>query len=672
MTLTELDQVVFCIYPDFEAVSNEFSKQTKLTEKDFVLMQLEKYYQAVQDILRSENYRWHDCGLQWKVVDGVRSPFQSFLSAHVVFGDSMEDEWFCVKLLLQLTASFPSLVASIFDSDGEFMLIEAAEVLPRWLEPETAKNRVFIAEGKVQLVSPNICPSTPDLQTALKLVRAGGCEAADAIQKIILSRASQPQMLHKARLRLPEKILKLLGKDGGALLGPALSAFYNRSPEGMRICTEMPCFNPTDEPQYESTLSLTRIQFAQLLCQEFTAPANDKVNFALEQCADPVAAELGMKLTCGFEMLMQPGRKTYLERSPFSEPITIQQRITELLDSAVSCELIINDEPADGLEWMRVDEAALQEQLNKAFANASLNPDEEDELLESWTAEYEGTRATVDGMKREVAELDGIVEKMKTLLQSASNYEGIDCEDSDDSEDSESFSEDSEDDSVSDDDEFIEREIFEAINFDPDLLMKIIEVNAHMGADSSDFLQKFQEFQAKNPVEGTNKSAAKQKGLADIDPAKVAEARKSARQERVNGQPLTETERSARVPETHEAVVDYSVDEDDDEDDDELDEKAQDELIYGKPVAESKREALQEVSDCDDSDFESYTRAMDAELREALQAADHFDLDDAQLKAALASGLLQAADASRGQTSSGPVETVLASLKEQLPVPFRK
>ena len=34
------------------------------------------------------------------------------------------------------------IFSSIEDSDGEFLLIEAAYHLPKWLEPETSTNRV--------------------------------------------------------------------------------------------------------------------------------------------------------------------------------------------------------------------------------------------------------------------------------------------------------------------------------------------------------------------------------------------------------------------------------------------------------------------------------------------------------------------------------------------------
>ena len=57
------------------------------------------------------------------------------------FGDNLEDEWFVAWLLRELTARLPGLAARAWDNDGEFLLIEAAYALPRWLKPETAANR---------------------------------------------------------------------------------------------------------------------------------------------------------------------------------------------------------------------------------------------------------------------------------------------------------------------------------------------------------------------------------------------------------------------------------------------------------------------------------------------------------------------------------------------------
>jgi hypothetical protein len=58
------------------------------------------------------------------------------------YGDSVEDEWLIVYILRELSNRFPELWIKIVDTDGEFLLIEAANALPRWLNPEIADNRV--------------------------------------------------------------------------------------------------------------------------------------------------------------------------------------------------------------------------------------------------------------------------------------------------------------------------------------------------------------------------------------------------------------------------------------------------------------------------------------------------------------------------------------------------
>ncbi|XP_064788657.1 protein ecdysoneless homolog [Oncorhynchus masou masou] len=69
-----------------------------------------------------------------------------------VFGDSVEDEWFILYLLLQITQAFPELAARLEYNDGEFLLIEAADYLPKWLNPESCGNRVFLYRGELYIL----------------------------------------------------------------------------------------------------------------------------------------------------------------------------------------------------------------------------------------------------------------------------------------------------------------------------------------------------------------------------------------------------------------------------------------------------------------------------------------------------------------------------------------
>ena len=75
----------------------------------------------------------------------LRGLGRSILKGRTSYGDSVEDEWLIVYLLRELSKDFPETWIRIVDSDGEFLLIEAANVLPRWLNPEVADNRVSAA-----------------------------------------------------------------------------------------------------------------------------------------------------------------------------------------------------------------------------------------------------------------------------------------------------------------------------------------------------------------------------------------------------------------------------------------------------------------------------------------------------------------------------------------------
>lgn len=47
-----------------------------------------------------------------------------------------------VYMLRELTKKHKNVWAKVGDSDGQFLLVEAAGVLPAWLEPDIADNRV--------------------------------------------------------------------------------------------------------------------------------------------------------------------------------------------------------------------------------------------------------------------------------------------------------------------------------------------------------------------------------------------------------------------------------------------------------------------------------------------------------------------------------------------------
>ena len=142
-----------------------------------------------------EGYIWQKDPFQLEVVAATppgtsRSGAPAHLAGVTRFGDNVEDEWFIVWMLRELTRAFPALAARVWDDDGEFLLIETAFHLPRWLKPETAANRVWLCGGEMRVVPPEADARRrvgagarrarrPSVEAALWLARGGdGAEGA--------------------------------------------------------------------------------------------------------------------------------------------------------------------------------------------------------------------------------------------------------------------------------------------------------------------------------------------------------------------------------------------------------------------------------------------------------------------------------------------------------------
>ncbi|KAJ4291527.1 hypothetical protein N0V88_006124 [Collariella sp. IMI 366227] len=115
-------------------------------EKTDSLPSLEAIRKAAEKKLDeiAKDYIWQrdPFKLETKIQKGLGMPY---LHGTTHYGDNVEDEWLIVYLLRELTKSFPNLWVRIFDSDGEFLLIEAAKVTPPWLSPENDTNRKYPA-----------------------------------------------------------------------------------------------------------------------------------------------------------------------------------------------------------------------------------------------------------------------------------------------------------------------------------------------------------------------------------------------------------------------------------------------------------------------------------------------------------------------------------------------
>ncbi|KAF9147732.1 hypothetical protein BG015_010584 [Linnemannia schmuckeri] len=317
-----------------------------------------------------EDYIWHKDAFSLTITSGQgKGPTgQPYLRGQTRFGDSIDDEWIVVHLLREITKRIPGSIARVQDNDGEFLLIEAADHIPAWLDSENSDNRVFIYQGNLHIIPiattadekkafPTILGSksrSPKLQDSLELIRSTTTTATGFPQISTLASTKIQQVAfgpllpdsqdlpfaqrkiqeqrHYARCQIPVQVARIL-KARPELVTRAVEAFYTRDAVAMAVCSRMSKFLPTPAPAVPSSstpmtasggaqnlgknetpfvttaVCFTKTCYAQLMGQQFQPPKIwDGIvpPSNLEDAQDHQKvreAELGMKLTCGFEIL---------------------------------------------------------------------------------------------------------------------------------------------------------------------------------------------------------------------------------------------------------------------------------------------------------------------------------------------------------------------------------
>uniref|UniRef100_A0A1B6M0R2 Uncharacterized protein n=1 Tax=Graphocephala atropunctata TaxID=36148 RepID=A0A1B6M0R2_9HEMI len=225
------------------------------------------------------------------------------------YGDNIEDEWFIVFLLLEATRAVPGLVVRVVDSDGEFLLIEAADHLPAWATPEACDRRVYLYQGAVHLV-----PGEQELtvEDAVAMVRSQSDRtlASDAVQAAVNARVDRyPQCitesLHCCNVVVPVGVAALL-KARPTLVAPAVTAFCHRDPIDLKVCRAMRYFPP--EQCVKVRVTFTKCLYAMLMHQKFVPDRRTGWSLPPPTDAAYAAKLLGIKLACGFEILVSQSK----------------------------------------------------------------------------------------------------------------------------------------------------------------------------------------------------------------------------------------------------------------------------------------------------------------------------------------------------------------------------
>ncbi|KAG7120696.1 Protein ecdysoneless like protein [Verticillium longisporum] len=238
------------------------------------------------------------------------------------YGDSVEDEWLIVFLLRKLSLVNPNLWIRIFDSDGEFLLIEAANVLPAWLNPEMDRNRAWLHQGKLHIIPLNDKRSNKilSLPDALAFIRSSPKSLvqsdlidAEAFYRLEKYPEHMATSLHRSLVTIPRKLALALHEVPKAM-APAVEAFYLRDPIALQPFLSSSAdlhFPPRDLVTVSATF--TRVLFAQLRSQRFDLPQPwaDLVQRAPDDQARR-RLDTGAKLACGFDMMVKRLERTDL------------------------------------------------------------------------------------------------------------------------------------------------------------------------------------------------------------------------------------------------------------------------------------------------------------------------------------------------------------------------
>ncbi|CAI5723174.1 unnamed protein product [Hyaloperonospora brassicae] len=328
----------------------------------------------------TKRFLWHKHAFHLEVTRTRNGRY--ILSGSSLVGDAIQDEWVVAKLVFDITNKFPGVVGRIVDSDGELLLIESAEALPDWVNPEHCDRRVFVLHGKLHLAPPapaNRSGKEGELfdDDALEQVldTSVKTKASAAVQQLIQRKLDQvPAYMREnrqaVRCLLPEKAARVIAVNKH-LVGPAVEAFYYREPkQAGLVCGKMATFMPAGEEVVEVRVTFSRAMFAQLKQQTFFPPkvflrrdaryhVKEKAKDAEAADRDAQAGDLGVKLACGLELLYIGDSEDQLGK-PWKQIIeeALQQTGVELSTQPI--------EPDDDDSWLYIHPDTMESRLERA------------------------------------------------------------------------------------------------------------------------------------------------------------------------------------------------------------------------------------------------------------------------------------------------------------------
>ncbi|XP_037931357.1 protein ecdysoneless [Teleopsis dalmanni] len=320
----EDDYIEYFVYPQLpETVVNSAENSAAVTEvENFMQDFLKKCKIITEKIITTREYIWHKDDFQLHVRTGSeqenllnneRKQDLELLPPHLHgvthYGDNIADEWFIVFVLYELTREIADCIVRVTDSDGEFLLIEAADALPRWANPDTCEQRVYIANGNIKLVqnSPSNSAKILPVEKALSKIRLNpnlycvSKEIEDCINERLKEFVDLSSTYHHQIVRLPVGVAAIL-KVKPSLIASSVRAFCERDSIDMRACRSMLFFPP--EQRVRVNVRFTRCLYAMILQANYVPDRKIGWNLSNSTNTEEYKEDLlGVKIACGFEIL---------------------------------------------------------------------------------------------------------------------------------------------------------------------------------------------------------------------------------------------------------------------------------------------------------------------------------------------------------------------------------
>jgi hypothetical protein len=306
----------------------------------------------------------------------------------VRFDDVMDDEWFVVWILREISKAYPDVAIRVWDNDGEFLLIEAAYSLPDWLEPDIAENRVWIYRGSVHCIPCDVMAQEEQddgggIERALRalcehesvaLACGKGIDACIS-SKIDMYPEYARDTMHRAPVYVSGGVAELLHKDPQCVSRAARAFQRSGAKDKMKASKTLAMSEYTTNGEngiVPILVQFNRFWYSQLVFSEYKAPKDSPWNqhASIHQSKIPewiaTALDIGHKLMIGFTLCYP-----HVHGSSGKQ----DQYTTTIIDVDTTSQAVY---PGDDDSWLYEPSQYLEEEISRREDEfgTEFNPDE--------------------------------------------------------------------------------------------------------------------------------------------------------------------------------------------------------------------------------------------------------------------------------------------------------